>query len=46
MPRGIQDVNRVTNESGMRAGFQFMNEQYLDEDELARSQMARPDRQP
>tara|TARA_B100000686_G_scaffold50403_1_gene54100 strand:+ start:1528 stop:2418 length:891 start_codon:yes stop_codon:yes gene_type:complete len=46
MPRGIQDVNRVTNESGMRAGFQFMNEQYLDEDELARTQMARPDRQP
>jgi|TARA_B110000116_G_C16705766_1_gene522059 enoyl-CoA hydratase len=46
LPRGIQDVNRITEEQGMRAGFQFMNEQYLDEDELARTQMARPDRQP
>ena len=31
---------------GMRAGFQYMNEQYIDEDVIAQSQMRRPDRAP
>ena len=46
IPHGLQDVNRVTAESGMRAGFQFMNEQYIEEDAVAQSQMARPNREP
>ena len=47
LPHGMQDVNRVTAEQGMRAGFQFMNEQYVEEDAaVAGEQMARPNRQP
>ncbi len=46
-PHGLQDVNRVTAESGMRAGFQYMNEQFVDEDNaVAAAQMARPSREP
>ena len=44
LPHGIQDVNRVTREKGMRAGFEFMNKDFLEEDAIARPQMKRPDR--
>lgn len=47
LPHGMQDVNRVTREEGMRAGFQFMNEQYVEEDAaVAGDQMSRPNRVP
>ena len=46
LPHGIQDVNRVTAEEGMRAGFQFMNDGYTEEDAIAQAQMKRPDRAP
>jgi enoyl-CoA hydratase len=47
LPHGLQDVNRVTAESGMRAGFQYMNERFVDEDNaVAAAQMARPNREP
>ena len=47
LPYGLQDVNRVTAESGMRAGFQYMNERFVDEDNaVAAVQMARPSREP
>ena len=47
LPYGLQDVNRVTAESGMRAGFQYMNERCVDEDNaVAAVQMARPSREP
>ena len=47
LPHGLQDVNRVTAESGMRAGFQYMNERFVDEDNaVAAAQMARPSREP
>jgi enoyl-CoA hydratase/carnithine racemase len=32
LPHGKQDVDRVTEEQGMRAGFQYMNEAYTDRD--------------
>ena len=41
---GFQDVNRVTAEAGMRAGF---HDRFVAEDnEIAGSQMARPNREP
>jgi len=44
---GFQDVNRVTEVSGMRAGFQYMNDRFVDEDsKVAGEQMARPNREP
>ena len=47
LPYGLQDVNRVTAEKGMRAGFQYMNDRFVDEDNaVAASQMARPSREP
>ena len=46
LPHGLQDVDRVTEEEGMRAGFQYMNEAYTDEDAIAQAQMKRPDRAP
>jgi enoyl-CoA hydratase len=47
LPHGLQDVNRVTAQQGMRAGFQYMNEQYVEEDAaVAGDQMARPSRAP
>ena len=46
LPHGLQDVDRVTEEEGMRAGFQYMNEAYQDEDAIAQAQMKRPDRAP
>lgn len=46
LPHGLQDVDRVTAEQGMRAGFQYMNDQYIDEDAIAQAQMRRPDRAP
>jgi enoyl-CoA hydratase len=46
LPHGIQDVNRVTAEEGMRAGFQYMNDGYTEEDAIAQAQMKRPDRAP
>ena len=44
VPHGYQAVNEVTAEKGMRAGFEFMNEEFLEEDKIARDQTARPDR--
>ena len=46
LPHGLQDVNRVTAEQGMRAGFQYMNDQFIEEDKIAQEQMARPNRAP
>ena len=46
LPHGMQDVDRVTEKEGMRAGFQYMNEAYTDEDAIAQAQMKRPDRAP
>ena len=47
LPHGLQDVDRVTAEQGMRAGFQYMNDAFTDEDQaVAGSQMARPSRAP
>lgn len=47
LPKGLQDVDRVTAEQGMRAGFQYMNEAFTDEDQaIAAEQMARPSRAP
>ena len=47
LPKGLQDVDRVTAEQGMRAGFQYMNEAFTDEDQaIAGEQMARPSRAP
>jgi len=46
IPHGFQDINRVTVEKGMRAGFEYMNEDFIEEDRIASSQMARPDRKP
>jgi len=44
---GFQDVNRVTEVSGMRAGFQYMNDRFVEEDNaVAGAQMARPNREP
>ncbi|MDP7619383.1 MAG: enoyl-CoA hydratase-related protein, partial [Dehalococcoidia bacterium] len=44
---GFQDVNRVTEVEGMRAGFQYMNDRFVDEDNaVAGEQMARPNREP
>jgi len=44
IPHGFQDINRVTLEKGMKAGFEYMNEDYIEEDRIAREQMSRPDR--
>jgi enoyl-CoA hydratase len=44
IPHGYQHVNEVTAEKGMRAGFDFMNKDFVEEDTIAHSQMARPDR--
>ena len=46
LPHGLQDVNRVTAEQGMRAGFQYMNDRFIEEDKVAQEQMARPNRAP
>ena len=47
LPKGLQDVDRVTAEQGMRAGFQYMNDAFTDEDQaIAAEQMARPSRAP
>ena len=46
LPRGLQDVNRITAEQGMRAGFQYMNDRFIEEDKVAQEQMARPSRAP
>ena len=46
LPHGLQDVNRVTAEQGMRAGFQYMNDRFIEEDKIAQEQMARPNRAP
>ncbi len=47
LPHGLQDVDRVTAEQGMRAGFQYMNDAFTDEDQaIAGEQMARPSRAP
>ena len=46
LPHGLQDINRVTAEQGMRAGFQYMNERFVDEDAIAAAQMSRPSREP
>ncbi|MEE9249161.1 MAG: enoyl-CoA hydratase/isomerase family protein [Dehalococcoidia bacterium] len=46
IPHGYQAVNEVTAAQGMRAGFQYMNEAFLEEDAIGRSQMVRPDRKP
>ena len=47
LPKGLQDVDRVTAEQGMRAGFQYMNDAFTDEDQaIAGEQMARPSRAP
>jgi enoyl-CoA hydratase len=47
LPYGLQDVNRVTADHGMRAGFQYMNDRFVEEDNaVAASQMARPSREP
>ncbi len=46
LPHGLQDVNRVTAEHGMRAGFQYMNDRFIEEDKVAQEQMARPSRAP
>ncbi|MFC1995174.1 enoyl-CoA hydratase/isomerase family protein [Chloroflexota bacterium] len=46
LPHGFQDINRVTTEQGMRVGFEYMNKDFLEEDAIARQQMARPDRKP
>ena len=47
LPKGLQDVDRVTAEQGMRAGFQYMNDAFQDEDQaIAGEQMARPSRAP
>jgi len=46
LPYGIQDINRVTREKGMRAGFEYMNKDFIEEDSIAREQMVRPDRKP
>ncbi len=46
LPHGLQDVDRVTAEQGMRAGFQYMNSGYEEEDAIAQGQMARPTRTP
>ena len=43
---GLQDVDRVTAEQGMRAGFQYMNAGFEEEDEIAQAQMRRPNRAP
>ena len=44
LPHGFQDINRVTAEKGMKVGFEYMNKDFLEEDAIARQQMARPDR--
>ncbi len=44
IPHGYQDIGRVTAEKGMRAGFEYMNKDFLEEDSIARRQMVRPDR--
>ncbi len=47
LPKGLQDVDRVTAEQGMRAGFQYMNDAFTEEDQaIAAEQMARPSRAP
>lgn len=46
LTHGLQDVDRVTAEQGMRAGFQYMNSGYEEEDLIAQGQMARPTRTP
>ena len=46
IPGGLQDFARVTKEQGIRAAFGRMNTPFLEEDSVARSQMARPDRKP
>ncbi len=44
LPHGIQDINRVTAEKGMKAGFEYMNQGFSEEDAIAASSMVRPDR--
>lgn len=46
IPHGLQDINRMTKEKGMRAGFEYMNKEFIEEDRIAREQMTRPDRKP
>ena len=46
LTHGLQDVDRVTEEQGMRAGFQYMNSGFEEEDLIAQGQMARPTRTP
>jgi enoyl-CoA hydratase/carnithine racemase len=46
LTHGLQDVDRVTAEQGMRAGFQYMNSGFEEEDLIAQGQMARPTRTP
>ncbi len=44
LPHGLRDITRVTTEKGMKAGFEYMNKDFVKEDQIAKDQMARPDR--
>lgn len=46
IPGGLQDFCRVTREKGVRGAFAQMNAPFIEEDTIAHSQMARPDRKP
>ena len=44
IPRGKKDVDLVSKEKGVKASLEFLNKPFLEEDSIARGQMARPDR--